>query len=269
MLAILQPFCPSMMVGTIRPLISDAGGEKDKLTAAVAAAKVEAAAWFHLVGIVTEPAAKQVIFDMLHSGVPESVARSIFETGYYEIVVPPKATSAPYIAITYTNDVEEGHTHDLNSQPAQDTIFLTIPKPGMTAVERGEWEEEEEVWDGFRWGSVECRQESGEVDAIPWPVLYTIAEFEDLEPVSGLQIYFTECDDSSLDPFASTVDRGVEPWYSSKSHSSLEHVDVRTQEWSDDYELGDLRNLVVVDEDAVLERDFSVSTNSDSDLESF
>ncbi|KAL5632967.1 hypothetical protein ACGC1H_003455 [Rhizoctonia solani] len=205
---------------------------------------------------------------MRHSGVPESVARSIFDTGYYEIVVPLKATCAPYIAITYTNDVEEGHIYDLNSQPAQDTIFLTIPKSGMTAVERGEWEEEE-VWDGFHWGSVEYHQESGEVDAIPWPVLYTIAEFEDLEPVSGLQIYFAECDDSSLDPFASTVDRGTEPWYSSKSHSSLEHMDLHSQEWSDDYELGDLRNLVVVNEDSVLEQDFSVSTNSDSDLESF
>ncbi|KDN42456.1 hypothetical protein RSAG8_06773, partial [Rhizoctonia solani AG-8 WAC10335] len=229
MLAILQPFCPFTMVGTIRPLISGAVAEQDTNT--VDPVKEVATLSHPLAGIVDEPVAKQVILAMLHSGVPESVVLSIFDTGYYEIVVPPKPTCAPYIAITYTNDIKEGHMNDLNSQPAQDAIFLTIPKLGMTAVERGEWEDEE-AWDGYQWGSVEYYQESGEVDAIPWPALYTIAELEDLESVSGLQIYFAECDFHSLDPSVSTMDSGVEPWYCSKSHSSSPHMDFFTQEWS-------------------------------------
>ncbi|CUA72605.1 hypothetical protein RSOLAG22IIIB_10168 [Rhizoctonia solani] len=253
-----------MMASTIRPLMIGAVGEQEPVNATVSPVEVEEISSQPLAGIVVGPAAKQVILDMLRSGVPESVARSIFDTGYYEIIVPSKPTRAPYIAITYTNDVQEGHVCGLNAQPVQDAIFLTIPKPGTTAAERGQWEEEE-TWDGFHWGSVEYHQGSGGLDAVPWPVLYTIPELDDLEPVSGLQIYFAECDDNVSDLSVPTVDSNLEPWYSSKLYSGSGHTDY--QEWSDDYELGDLRNLVVIEEDAELEQDFSMSAYLDSDLD--
>ncbi|CAE6484490.1 unnamed protein product [Rhizoctonia solani] len=266
MLAILQPFCPSVMIGITRSLTSDGVSEQDRVAIAVDDVQETTTPSHPLTGIVAEPEAKQVILEMLHSGVPEPIIRSIFDTGYYEIVTPFDPTGAPYIAITYTNDLEEGHVYNLNSNPTQDGTFLTIPEAGMTAVERGEWEEEG-TWDGFQWGSVEYRLESGEVDAISWPVLYTIAEYEDLEPVSGLQIYFAGCDDSSLDLCIPTMDSGIEPWCLSKSNSSSPRMDVWMRDWSEDYELGDVQNLVVPDDSAALEQVSNASTTSDSDLE--
>ncbi|KAG8731057.1 hypothetical protein FRC11_005235 [Ceratobasidium sp. 423] len=245
------------MVGTARPLASEEVGA----VAAVDEVQGAMTSLHPLTGIVAEPEAKQVILEMLHSGVPEPIIRSVFNTGYYEIITPSDPACAPYIAITYTNDLAEGHTHNLNSIPAQDLTFMTIPKSRMTAVERGEWEE---TWDGFQWGSVEYRLDSGEVDAISWPVLYTIAEYEDLEPVSGLQIYFG-CDDSSLDLFPTSG--GTEPRrLESKSGSS--QMDLLVRDWSDDLELGDVQHLVVGDDGAALEQVSDVSTSSGSDLES-
>ncbi|CAE6532225.1 unnamed protein product [Rhizoctonia solani] len=218
-----------------------------------------------LTGIVAEPQAKQVILEMLDTGIPEAVIRPIFDSGYYEIVLPLEPTDTPYIAITYTNDIQEGHIYDLNSHPPQDLMSLMIPELGMTAVERGEWEQEES-WDGFQWGSVEYFQESGEVDAIPWPILYTIAEFDDLEPVAGLQIYFAGCDYGSLDSSTPTMD-SIESWYHPKSISRAVFEDSRIGDWSEDYELGDSLTLDVVGESVAPELDSNASTNSDSDLE--
>ncbi|CAE7141050.1 unnamed protein product [Rhizoctonia solani] len=267
MLAILESFCPTRMVGTTRARSAalNVARSQDAVIPAVNSVEETVIPSHPLAGIIAAPEVEQVILEMLHSGISESVIRSIFDTGYYEIVVPPEPAWTPYIAVTYTNDVAEGHIHGLNSQPVQDTIFLTTPKLGMTADERGEYEED--AWDGFQLSSINYYQESGEMDAIPWPVLYTIAEMEDLEPVSGLQIYFSDCDYNSLDPSVSAMNNGVTPWYRSKSFPSSPQVDTCTQEWSSDYELGDLQNLVAFDEDAELEQDSNVSTNSDPESE--
>ncbi|KAH7327588.1 hypothetical protein B0J17DRAFT_680293 [Rhizoctonia solani] len=262
MLAILEPFCPPAMVGTTRLPTSSEFSRQE--TVVVAVDQLEVTTLTHpLTGIVAEPRAKQVIVEMLDTGIPEAVIRPIFDTGYYEIVLSFEPASAPYIAITYTNDIGEGHIHGLNSRPTQDPISLTVPELGMTAVERGEWEEE--VWDGLQWDSFEYLQESGEVDAIPWPVLYTIAEFDDLEPVSGLRIYFAGCD-YALDPSTPTTDSGIQPWCRSKSNSSSAFGEA-IGDWSENYELGDSLILGVADESVASELDSSTSTNSDSDLE--
>ncbi|KAJ1307118.1 hypothetical protein OPQ81_001236 [Rhizoctonia solani] len=252
------------MVGITRPL-TPVGANRQ---AAVASAVDRVEETTHpLTGIVAEPEAKQVILDMLHSGTPEPVIRSIFDTGYYEIIAPFKPSGAPYIAITYTNDDKEGYISNLNSHPTQDFNFLTTPKLGMAADGRDEWEED--GWDELHWGSIEYCQESGKVDTIPWPVLYTIDEVEDSEPVSGLQIYFTGCDDDPLDLYTPTMDGDIEPWRlsKSKSESRSPQIDLWVRDWSEDYELGDIQNLVVTDESVDLEQDSSVSSNSGSELD--
>ncbi|CAE6444283.1 unnamed protein product [Rhizoctonia solani] len=240
MLAILEPFCPlSTMAGTVLPPIPRVPrGQVEPLV--VNQTEEEMALPHPLTEIVAEPEAKQVILDMLDCGTPESVIRSIFDSGYYEIAVSSKTTSAPYIAIAYTNDDEEGYVYDMNSQPPQQLDCLMVPRPGMTSVERGEWEDE--TWNGLQWGSIEYIDDSGEVSSIPWPALYTSTDFEDLEAASGLQMYFSECEDRSWGLCTSVMNSGIETWRLSKSSSSRSpRLDMWIQDWSEDYELGDVQ----------------------------
>ncbi|CAE6390859.1 unnamed protein product [Rhizoctonia solani] len=268
MLAILEPFCPlSTMGNTARPSASRKARTQAQTAVVVHQCGKEITAPHPLTEIVTEPEAKQVILDLLACGTPESVIRSIFETGYYEVTVPSQSSSAPYIAITYTNDEVEGYVYDMNSQPPQQLDLLIVPMPGMTSVDRGEYEDEE-IWDGLQWGSVDYLDDSGEVDSIPWPVLFTSTDFEDLEAVSGLEIYFSGGDDRSWGLCTPAMPSGIEPWRLSKSSSSQPpQSDMWIRDWSDDYELGDVQHLVVCDEDTNLEQDSSVGSTSNSESE--
>ncbi|QRW17405.1 hypothetical protein RhiXN_05407 [Rhizoctonia solani] len=268
MLAILEPFCPlTTMVGTKLPSASSRLVSQLESPTAAGQANKGTVPLHSLTEIVTEPEAKQVILDMLGSGTPESVIRSIFETGYYEIAVPPRSIGVPYIAITYTNDEQEGYIYDMNSQPPQHLDLLTVPRPGMTTVERDE-DENEAAWDRLQWGSIDYLDDSGEVDSIPWPVLYTNTDFEDLEAVSGLEIYFSGSSDRSWGLCTPIMNNGIEPWRLSRASTSQSaQLDMWARDWSEDYELGDAQHLIVADDDEDLEQDSSAGSNSSSDSE--
>ncbi|KAH7327664.1 hypothetical protein B0J17DRAFT_680525 [Rhizoctonia solani] len=166
-------------------------------------------------GISSDPSAYRHQ-NMLMKDVPRSIIRSILLSDSYDILVPPNPSTAPYIAISYAKDTEEElYAIINNAHPAQDRTFLMAPRPGMTAVDRDE--DEEENWYPIAEGL-----------GTPSYIIVDLEELDDLEPSVDIRNYFTGYDRRCriLNPL---------DFPSASTHNTLTPI----KDWSEDYALDD------------------------------
>ncbi|CAE6388753.1 unnamed protein product [Rhizoctonia solani] len=204
--------------------------------------------------------ADKVLLGMLKNDVPRTVIRSILQSDSYDIRVPPNPSTAPYLVISYADDTEEEYYASINNvHPTQDWTFLMVPRPGMTAADRNQDDDEEEEWDPVT--------EESEAHS------YSLVDFEELSTLglpAEIEDYFSGRDrqrriTNLLAGGSVSAQTGFIP-IGFEINGVFNKIQPRTEDWSDEYDLGDDELDIDEETDSSLEL---YGNDTESDLTEF
>ncbi|CAE6497981.1 unnamed protein product [Rhizoctonia solani] len=160
--------------------------------------------------------ADNALLHMLINNVPQAIIRSILRFDSYDILIPRDPSTAPYIAISYADDTQEEYLEYI-SDPIQESAFLMVPPPGITAMDRDE-------------------DSDDELDIPPYTPI-DLEDSENLESSSDLRKFFAGCDlnhTSSISPSLNLTSVGIvtNPGSSHTTESQSTKPEPASENWN-------------------------------------